>query len=146
MAPSSMRPDLILTGDINMLSMTAPTIPFARVRDRLHAVDVVFTNLECCFYEPDGERSPEEEGFYAPLEEDMTTLRSQADVVIASHHWGLAHKVLDYQVEMAHTAIDAGAALVMDHGPQMPLGIELYKGKPIFYGVGSFSRRLGSSA
>ena len=37
------------------------------MRDRLHAVDVVFTNLECCFYEPDGERSPEEEGFYAPL-------------------------------------------------------------------------------
>ena len=146
MAPSSMRPNLILTGDINMLSMTAPTIPFARVRDRLHAVDVMFTNLECCFYEPDGERSPEEEGFYAPLKENMATLRSQADVVIASHHWGLAHKVLDYQVEIAHTAIDAGAALVMDHGPQMPLGIELYKGKPIFYGVGSFSRRLGSSA
>src|SRR6266436_9765650 len=76
--------------------MTDPTIPFAHVRDRLHAANAVFTNLECCFYEPDGERSPEEEGFYAPLKEDMATLRSQADVVIASHHWGLDHEVLDY--------------------------------------------------
>jgi poly-gamma-glutamate capsule biosynthesis protein CapA/YwtB (metallophosphatase superfamily) len=54
--------------------------------------------------------------------------------------------VLDYQVEIAHTAIEAGADLVMGHGPHMPLGIEVYKGKPIFYGVGSCSRRLGSSA
>ncbi len=62
-----MRHNLILTGDINLLGVTDPTIPFARVRDQLHTADVVFANLECCFYEPDGERSLEEEGFYAPL-------------------------------------------------------------------------------
>jgi poly-gamma-glutamate capsule biosynthesis protein CapA/YwtB (metallophosphatase superfamily) len=49
--------------------------------------------------------------------EDMAALRSRADVVIASHHWGLDHEVLDYQVEIARTAIDAGADLVMGHGP-----------------------------
>jgi poly-gamma-glutamate capsule biosynthesis protein CapA/YwtB (metallophosphatase superfamily) len=62
-----MRHNMILTGDINLLGVTDPTIPFARVRDQLHAADVVFANLECCFYEPEGERSPEDEGFYAPL-------------------------------------------------------------------------------
>jgi poly-gamma-glutamate synthesis protein (capsule biosynthesis protein) len=62
-----MRHKLILTGDINLLGVTDPTIPFARVRDRLHAADVVFANLECCFYEPEGESSLEDEGFYAPL-------------------------------------------------------------------------------
>jgi poly-gamma-glutamate capsule biosynthesis protein CapA/YwtB (metallophosphatase superfamily) len=51
--------------------------------------------------------------------------------------------VLDYQVEIAYTAIDAGADLVMGHGPHMPLGIEIYKDKPIFYGVGSFSFETG---
>ncbi len=79
----------------------------------------------------------------AQFREDIAALRSRADVVIASHHWGLDHEVLDYQVEIAHTAIDAGADLVMGHGPHMPLGIEIYKDKPIFYGVGSFSFETG---
>src|SRR5262245_24219360 len=79
----------------------------------------------------------------AQFREDMAALRSRADVVIASHHWGLDHEVLDYQVEIAHTAIDAGADLVMGHGPHMPLGIEIYRDRPIFYGVGSFSFETG---
>jgi poly-gamma-glutamate synthesis protein (capsule biosynthesis protein) len=62
-----MRHNLILTGDINLLGVTDPTVPFARIKDRLHAADVVFANLECCFYEPEAERSLEDEGFYAPL-------------------------------------------------------------------------------
>ena len=62
-----MRHNLICTGDINLLGVTDPTVPFALVRNRLHAADVVFSNLECCFYEPEGERSLEDEGFYAPL-------------------------------------------------------------------------------
>ncbi len=35
-------------------------------------------------------------------------------IVVASHHRGLAEDVLDYQVEIAHAAIDAGANVVMD--------------------------------
>jgi poly-gamma-glutamate capsule biosynthesis protein CapA/YwtB (metallophosphatase superfamily) len=265
-----MRHNLILTGDINLLGVTDSTVPLAHVRDRLHAADVVFANLECCFYEPEGERSLEDEGFYAPLKsaealtfagvhavgnannvnygapairsslrrldeigiphtgagvnsvearqpviverhgvrfgflqrtsvywshgheatatypgvatirahtayrpqieqlrtltrpgmppeivtwtdpasltqfrEDLRALRRRADMVIASHHWGLDHEVLDYQVEIAHAAIDEGADLVLGHGPHMPLGIEIYQDKPIFYGVGSFSFETG---
>jgi len=251
-----MRHSLILTGDINLLGVTDPTIPFARVQDRLHAADVVFANLECCFYAPlqaaealtlagvhavgnannvnygaaairsslkrldelgilhtgagvnslearkpviverDGVRfgflqrtsvywahgheatatypgvatlkaytayrpqieqlrtltrpgmPPEivtwaDPAALAHFREDIAALRSQTDVVIASHHWGLDREVLDYQIEIAHTAIDAGADLVMGHGPHLPLGIEIYKDKPIFYGVGSFSFETG---
>jgi hypothetical protein len=39
----------------------------------------------------------------AQFREDMATLRSQADVVIASHRWGLDHEVLDYQEKIAPT-------------------------------------------
>ena len=56
----------ILTGDTNLLGVIDPTVPFAHVKDRLHAIDVAFVNLECCFYEPGVERSPEDEGFYTP--------------------------------------------------------------------------------
>jgi poly-gamma-glutamate capsule biosynthesis protein CapA/YwtB (metallophosphatase superfamily) len=71
--------------------------------------------------------------------EDIRALRGRAEVVIASHHWGLDHEVLAYQVEIAHAAIDAVADLVMGHGPHLPLAIEIYQDKPVFYGVGSFS-------
>ena len=261
---------MILVGDINLMGVSDPTIPFVQVKDELNGADIVFGNLECCFYETDIERSIEDEGFFAPLKaakaltiagihavgtannvnysapairstlkrldeagilhtgsgadisearkpvilhrdgvrfgflqrtsvywahghaakenepgvatirahtayrpqteqkktltrpgmppevltwtdpdalalfrEDVQALRSQADVVIASHHWGLDAEVLDYQVEIAHTAIDAGADLVMGHGTHFPLAIESYQNKPIFYGIGSFSFETG---
>ena len=82
----------------------------------------------------------------AQFREDLAALRGRADVVIASHHWGLDHEVLAYQVEIAHAAIDAGADLVLGHGAHLPLAIEVYKHKPIFYGVGSFSFETGHRA
>ncbi len=41
-------------------------------------------------------------------------------------------------VSLAHAAIDAGADAVVGHGPHNPRGIEIYKGKPIFYSLGNF--------
>jgi poly-gamma-glutamate synthesis protein (capsule biosynthesis protein) len=77
-----MRHNLILTGDINPLGVTDPTLPFARVKNRLHAADVVFANLECCFYEPDRERSVEDEGSYTPLKsaEALTIAGAQTEL------------------------------------------------------------------
>jgi poly-gamma-glutamate synthesis protein (capsule biosynthesis protein) len=40
--------------------------------------------------------------------------------------------------EFAHNAIDEGADLVVGHGSHTVLGIEIYRGRPIFYGVGNF--------
>lgn len=268
-----MQHKIILTGDINLLGVGDPAVPFAEVADDLQAADVVFSNLECCFYEPGMERSVEDEGFYATLKSaealklagvhavgnannvnfgapairsslqrldalgiphtgagidreaaarpvilerdglrygflqrtsvfwshghearddfpgvatvkahtayrprveelktltrpgmapeivtwadpealtrfraDIADLRRQADFVVASNHWGLEHDVLSYQREIAHAAIEAGADVVMGHGPHFPLAIEIYNGRPIFYGLGSFSFETGHRA
>lgn len=265
-----MNHNVILTGDINLMGVKDPVIPFAQAAERLNAADIVFSNLECCFYEPTLERSIEDEGFYASyraaealriagvaaignannvnygapairsslkclddigvlhtgaginreaackpvvierdgvrygfmqrtsvfwthgheatddhpgvatikahtgyrprMEElraltrpgmppevvtwadqdslerfsrDIAALNKVADFVVASNHWGLNRDVLQYQREIARAAIDAGADIVMGHGPHAPLGIEIYKDKPVFYGLGSFSFETG---
>jgi poly-gamma-glutamate capsule biosynthesis protein CapA/YwtB (metallophosphatase superfamily) len=38
----------------------------------------------------------------------------------------------------AHQAIDEGADVFVGHGSHFPMGIEIYKRKPIFYSVGNF--------
>src|SRR4051794_3942410 len=45
--------------------------------------------------------------------------------------------------EIAHRAIDAGAGMVIGPGPPFSRPIEGCKGKPIFYGLGSFSFHTG---
>ncbi|MBN9429286.1 MAG: CapA family protein [Burkholderiales bacterium] len=44
----------------------------------------------------------------------------------------------EFAVEFAHAAIDAGADVVAGHGPHVTLGVELYRGRPIFYSLGNF--------
>lgn len=60
--------------------------------------------------------------------------------VIASYHMGRMHslEIQQYQKEIAYAAIDAGAEMVIAHHPHTTLGIEFYKGKPIFYSIGHF--------
>ena len=82
-------------------------------------------------------------GLPAGVREDVAALRTQADVVVASCHWGLGKDVLAYMREIAHAAIDAGADIVVGHGPHYSLPVEAYRGKPIFYGLGSFSFHTG---
>jgi len=266
---------LILTGDVNLMNVDDPTVPFRRVATEFNAADVVFSNMECCLYLPPAGHSVENEGFfadpkpagealktggvqavgiannvnygeaaitrsiarldeigiphtgaganreaaYAPVilerngvrygfmqrtavywptnheatkhtagvavmkghtayqlplhktrveippcnrpglppvimtwcdaahmklfKEDVAALRAKCDVLVASCHWGLKTEVLDYMTEWAHAAIDAGADIVMGHGPHFSLAVEAYKGKPIFYGLGSFSFHTG---
>ena len=67
-----MKSSVILTGDINLMGVEDPALPFRRVADALKKADVAFANLECCLYEPPVARTmmPDEvsgyEGFYAP--------------------------------------------------------------------------------
>ena len=44
----------------------------------------------------------------------------------------------DFLVTLFHDAIDAGADMVMAGGPHALRGVEIYRGKPIFYGLGLF--------
>ncbi len=263
---------MILTGDVNLMNVTDPAVPFSVVQNEFTATDIVFSNLECCLYRPADGHSVEREGFYADpavagealqsasihavgiannvnygaaaitaslgrldeigiahtgaganraaartpiilerngvrfgflqrssvywptnheagdnfvgiavirghtayqlpmhggrspanrpgippeivtwadpaylrcLEEDVAALRQRAEVIVASFHWGLHQEVLHYMTEIAHRAIDAGANLVIGHGPHFSLPIEVYKRTPIFYGLGSFSFHTG---
>jgi poly-gamma-glutamate synthesis protein (capsule biosynthesis protein) len=265
---------ILFTGDVNLMKVSDPAAPFARVKNALAEADLVFGNLECCLYQPPAERSLIDEGFYvapdigralalagyhavgvannvnygadairsslaaldrlgiahvgaglnrgqarapviverrglrfgllqrtsvywptnheagehspgvaalrghtayqlplhktrpeippanrpgvppeiltwadpqylAEYREEIAALRAQADIVIASHHWGLHEEVLQYMSEIAHAAIDAGADIVLGHGPHFSLPVEMYKGKPVFYGLGNFSFHTG---
>jgi hypothetical protein len=63
----------------------------------LHAADVVFANLECCFCEPGIERSPEGEGFYAALK------AAEALTIAGVHAVGNANNINYEARAMAHT-------------------------------------------
>ena len=62
-----MKRMLMLTGDVNLMNVTDPQAPFAMIKDTLRHADVLFGNLETCFYEPAAGHAIEREGFYAPL-------------------------------------------------------------------------------
>lgn len=269
-----MRRLMIVTGDINLMHVTDPDVPFGRITGALAEADVLFGNLECCLYAPPAARSLNDEGFYAPPDtgralalagyhavgnannvnygpeailssireldrlgiahtgagansdqarapaivertglrfgflqrtsvywptnheagehtpgvavirghtayqlplhktrpevppanrpgvppeiltwadrqyldryrEDLKALRSRVDIVVSSHHWGLYEEVLQYMSEIAHAAIDDGADVVVGHGPHFALPVEIYRGKPVFYGLGNFSFHTG---
>jgi poly-gamma-glutamate capsule biosynthesis protein CapA/YwtB (metallophosphatase superfamily) len=54
--------------------------------------------------------------------------------------------VPDFLVELAHKAIDNGADVFIGHGVHTLRGVEIYKGKPIFYGVSNFINELAQSS
>jgi poly-gamma-glutamate synthesis protein (capsule biosynthesis protein) len=77
----------------------------------------------------------------AELREDVRQLRSRVDVLVAYFHWGLSgqDELAEYQRLVAHDVVDSGADLVLGSHAHMPQGIELYRGRPILYGLGNFA-------
>jgi len=85
-----------------------------------------------------------------PLEEDVAEIAAVvssasrlAHYVIVTFHGhegqpGNRAAPADFLVTFARAAIDAGADVVVGHGPHVLRGIEIYKGKPIFYSLGDF--------
>lgn len=75
------------------------------------------------------------------MEEDIRQLRAQADIVVASYHWGISRhaSVIDYQRTLARSAIDAGADVVIGHGTHVLQPIEFWRGRPIFYGLANYT-------
>ena len=65
-----------------------------------------------------------------------------ADHVVVSVHAhesrGSASVPADFVVAFAHAMIDAGATVFVGHGPHVLRGIEIYRGRPIFYSLGDF--------
>ena len=66
-------------------------------------------------------------------------------------HKGIGHlhaQLVMYEREVARAAIDCGADIVVGHHAHIMRGIELYKDKPIYHGLGNFvtvTRALSTS-
>jgi poly-gamma-glutamate synthesis protein (capsule biosynthesis protein) len=74
------------------------------------------------------------------MREDIERVRPEVDLLVVMPHWGKEYMATPEpdQVKLAHAAIDAGADLLVGGHAHWPKGIEMYKGKPIYYGVGNF--------
>src|SRR5215831_13971888 len=81
---------LILTGDVNLMNVTDPAMPFTQVAEEFRNTDVVFSNLECCLYETSVGHSLHNEGFFAdPRAGKALTLGGIQVVGIANNvHYG----------------------------------------------------------
>jgi poly-gamma-glutamate capsule biosynthesis protein CapA/YwtB (metallophosphatase superfamily) len=80
------------------------------------------------------------EASLAAMAEDIRAARASAGLVAVSLHKGIVHTpatLAPYERAVAHAAIDAGADVVVGHHAHILRGIELYRGKPIFHGLGN---------
>lgn len=86
--------------------------------------------------------------------EIVAGLKKEHDLVVVSFHGGAegsgALRVADAEeeflgerrgnvVRFARAAVDAGADLVLGHGPHVPRAVEVYRGKLIAYSLGNFA-------
>lgn len=73
---------------------------------------------------------------------DIETLRKRVDVLVVALHKGVGHTpatVGMYERQVAKAAIDAGADVVVGHHAHILQGMEIYKDRPIFHGLGNFA-------
>ena len=90
---------------------------------------------------------------YKQMENTVRRLKKECDMVLVSFHGGAegskyqhVPRKTEYFLgqnrgnvyEFAHRAIDAGADLVIGHGPHVTRAVELYKNKLIAYSLGNF--------
>jgi poly-gamma-glutamate synthesis protein (capsule biosynthesis protein) len=74
------------------------------------------------------------------IRRDVAAARDRADLVIVALHAGFEYSAAPNPVqrELAHAAVDAGAALVLGTHPHVLQGIEIYQRVPIVYSLGNF--------
>jgi poly-gamma-glutamate capsule biosynthesis protein CapA/YwtB (metallophosphatase superfamily) len=80
-------------------------------------------------------------GHEVHVREDVENARKLGDIVLVSFHWGRESQTTlrDYQIQLGHAAIDAGAAAVIGHHPHILQSVEQYKGGVILYSLGNFA-------
>jgi len=72
---------------------------------------------------------------------DITELKKQVYVVVVAMHKGVGHvpaRIEMYERAVSRAAIEAGADVVVGHHAHIMRGVEIYKGKPIYHGLGNF--------
>jgi poly-gamma-glutamate capsule biosynthesis protein CapA/YwtB (metallophosphatase superfamily) len=87
-----------------------------------------------------GEAQPDPASL-ALMQADIARLRGQVDVLIASFHKGIVHTpafIAAYERPVSQAAIEAGADIVIGGHAHILRGVDIYRGKPIFHGLGNF--------
>jgi len=74
------------------------------------------------------------------MKADIENAKSMGDIVIVSFHFGDEYKTIHnaLQEDLAHSAVDFGANLVVGHHPHVIQDTEIYKGVYIAYSLGNF--------
>lgn len=75
------------------------------------------------------------------MEEEIRELRAQVDILVVCFHKGNGgdHPRLDsYEQPLCYAALDAGADMIFAQHHHVLKGVELYKGKPIYHGLGNY--------
>ncbi|MEN9582339.1 MAG: hypothetical protein RL641_293 [Candidatus Parcubacteria bacterium] len=69
----------------------------------------------------------------------ISEAKKEVDVLVVSFHWGVEYKPhTDRQTKLAHSAIDAGADIIVGTHPHVAQDLETYKDKLIIYSLGNF--------
>jgi poly-gamma-glutamate synthesis protein (capsule biosynthesis protein) len=73
------------------------------------------------------------------IKEDIRRVRDQVDYVAVSFHWAIENSQETHPMarEFAYDILDAGADIILGGHPHVPRGVEVYKGKVIFYCFGN---------
>ncbi len=92
--------------------------------------------------EPGNHTTPNQEDLneIAAVVRSASTLADYTIVTIHAHESGRGGQSTpaDFLVTFARAMIDAGADVMVGHGPHVLRGIEIYKNKPILYSLGDF--------
>ena len=100
---------ILLTGDVNLMNVTDPEVPFRLVRDEFRKADVIFSNLECCLFDPPKAHDDVAEGFFITPKIGAESLR-----FAGIHGVGLANNV-NYGSEAILTSIGNLDAIGVAH-------------------------------
>jgi len=82
-----------------------------------------------------------EPGSLKAMGDDIRSLRTKCDILVVALHKGLVHTPVTlemYEQPVCYAAIDAGADMVLGCHAHILKGVEIYKGKVIFHGLGNF--------
>lgn len=82
------------------------------------------------------------------MQEDITSVRKEADYVVLILHGGIEHYhyPTPRMKRWYRHFVDLGADAVINHHQHCINGYEVYNGKPIFYGLGNFYFPWGSQS
>jgi poly-gamma-glutamate synthesis protein (capsule biosynthesis protein) len=71
---------------------------------------------------------------------EIESKKLKSDLVVVFSHWGIEYSPTEteYQKELAHKFIDAGADLIIGSHPHVIEPMETYNGKRIYYSLGNF--------